>query len=162
MIRPHMAGKGQVTFRIYFNHLKVSVPISVWAFFHKILEHIYLQSPPPAHPAATRILVTNQGNVTFVKLRIFRLSTWKIKQACRHVPTLWALYCPDFRKANIHEDIGGAMVKTKVGELQELLGSSLHARRHRVRPNLDREWYHVMASSASIRCIENRVRCTGS
>ena len=24
----------------------------------------------------------------------------------------------------------------------------LRARRHRVRPNLDREWYHVMAASA--------------
>ena len=32
--------------------------------------------------------------------------------------------------------------------------TSLRARRHRVLPNLDREWYHVMAASASIRCIE--------
>ena len=32
--------------------------------------------------------------------------------------------------------------------------TSLRARRHRVLPNLDREWYHVMASSASIRYIE--------
>ena len=29
--------------------------------------------------------------------------------------------------------------------------TSLRARRHRVLPNLDREWYHVMASSASTR-----------
>ena len=32
--------------------------------------------------------------------------------------------------------------------------TSLRARRHRVLPNLDREWYHVMAPSASIRYIE--------
>ena len=55
------AGEGQVTFRVYFNH--------VWAFF-LILEHIYLQNPLPRTPAATCILVINQGDVIFVKLRI--------------------------------------------------------------------------------------------
>ena len=42
----------------------------------------------------------------------------------------------------------------------EVVGKSWHAtglrpRRNRERPNLDREWYDVMAPSASIRCIEH-------
>ena len=68
---------------------------------------------------------------------------------------LWALYCPDSRSWLAQANsliLPEACLDSEMSE-NEVVGkswtwTSLRARRHRVLPNLDREWYHVMASSA--------------
>ena len=66
--------------------------------------------------------------------------------------------CPDFRTwlAQANSLILPEACQDSEMSKNEVVGkswtwTSLRARRHRVLPNLDREWYHVMASSASIR-----------
>ena len=59
---------------------------------------------------------------------------------------------PSIGKQSDPEACHDSEMVEKRGGWKELPRCVLHARRHRVLPNLEREWYHVMAASASIRC----------
>ena len=58
-------------------------------------------------------------------------------------------HAPEACMAQANSQIGGAIRRLPKRKSLFRLGSSLRARRHRVRPNVDREWYHIMALIAS-------------
>ena len=55
---------------------------------------------------------------------------------------------PEACTAQANSQIGGTIGEKPKRNSFDLAAASAHARRHRARPDNDREWYHVMTSSA--------------